>query len=128
MKAHDNFYLLLGVSYGADAQHIRKCYRRLAKLCHPDKTGDQTDEFYKLKEAMDTLIEGKFAYDQTTFASSLVPLDFSAVVEERGDGFAVCVSWGLPVEMRETKPRFALLVRSDGFLRFACPCVLFFVK
>lgn len=122
----DNYYLVLGLSYSeaSDAKAVHKSYRRLAKLCHPDKQADGASvpsEFYKLKEAMDTLTERRFQYDQVTFASCLVPLDLKALVEERGDGFAVCVSWSPPIEM--TKPRFRLMVRSESFLRFGLCCL-----
>jgi molecular chaperone DnaJ len=64
-----NHYELLGVSQDASVDDIRKAYRKLAKLYHPDKTGGDTKAEDKLKEinsAYDVLknAEKRNEYDQ----------------------------------------------------------------
>ena len=57
-------YQTLGVSPQADAQEIKKAYRRLAGKHHPDKGGDET-RFKQINEAYETLSDPKKreAYD-----------------------------------------------------------------
>ncbi len=116
---HDNLFLLFGVSYTShlDSVQLQKNYRRLARLCHPDKKGTSADEFIKLKEGLETLLERRLTYVQTAFSTSDVPEKLEARLEEREDGWAVCVSWGAPAHV-QYKPRYALLVRAEGFLRW----------
>lgn len=49
-----DYYQLLGVSRDADANTIKKAYRKLASKHHPDKGGD-AEEFKKIQTAYDTL-------------------------------------------------------------------------
>ena len=64
-----NFYQLLGLRYGASAQEIRRAYRDLSKLYHPDTTELEsaitTVKFQSLNEAYATLSnpEKRLAYD-----------------------------------------------------------------
>ena len=47
---------LLGLRRGYDAKTLESCYRKRARSCHPDKTGDMSDDsFRRLKEAFDLL-------------------------------------------------------------------------
>ena len=67
--AKRDYYEVLGVSKGADAEEIRKSYRKLAVKYHPDKNpGDHTaeDRFKELGEAYEILSEPqkRAAYDQ----------------------------------------------------------------
>jgi len=51
-----DFYIILGITKGADLNQIKRAYRRIAKQSHPDLTHTpSTDEFLEIKEAYDTL-------------------------------------------------------------------------
>lgn len=53
-------YLLLEVPHTATIEDIKKAYRRLAKMWHPDKNGESTEAgemFKKVKAAYDCLID-----------------------------------------------------------------------
>jgi len=53
-------YSTLEVPHDATIQDIKKAYRRLAKLWHPDKNGgslDTADMFRKVKAAYDCLVD-----------------------------------------------------------------------
>lgn len=52
-----DYYIVLGVSRGADLQKIKKAYRQVAKKYHPDFSGSPltTDKFLEVKEAYETL-------------------------------------------------------------------------
>ena len=54
-----NYYTLLGVAPNASAQDIRRAYRDLSKLYHPDTTELESDvatvKFQALNEAYATL-------------------------------------------------------------------------
>lgn len=57
-----DYYSILEISPQAGADAIRKAYRRLAKLYHPDKTGNDPDaalRFKEVQEAYETLINPK---------------------------------------------------------------------
>jgi DnaJ-class molecular chaperone len=57
-----DYYKTLGVSKDADADEIRKAYRRLARKHHPDlNPGDKAaeDRFKTVQEAYDVLSEPK---------------------------------------------------------------------
>src|SRR5262245_59003997 len=69
-----DFYETLGVERGANAEEIRKAYRRLARKHHPDlNPGDKAsaDKFKQVKEAYDVLSDAtkKQMYDQVGFYS-----------------------------------------------------------
>ena len=69
-----DYYKTLGVSKEADADEIRKAYRRLARKHHPDlNPGDKAaeDRFKTVQEAYDILSEPKKKqmYDQYGFYS-----------------------------------------------------------
>src|SRR5450755_4016022 len=69
-----DYYKTLGVSKDADADEIRKAYRRLARKHHPDlNPGDKAaeDRFKTVQEAYDILSDTKkkTMYDQYGFYS-----------------------------------------------------------
>jgi molecular chaperone DnaJ len=62
-----DYYLVLGVSRGADLNKIKKAYRSVVKKYHPDVSNeeDSSARFMEIKEAYDTLSdhEKKNKYD-----------------------------------------------------------------
>src|SRR5262252_6984826 len=69
-----DYYEALGESRNADAEEIRKAYRKLARKHHPDlNPGDKAaeDRFKRVQEAYDVLSEPKKKqmYDQVGFYS-----------------------------------------------------------
>lgn len=66
-----SYYELLGVAKDADAKTIRRAFRRLSKLHHPDQGGDAA-MFQRLREAYSVLMdeEQRFAYDALGFTAS----------------------------------------------------------
>ncbi|MFZ0595205.1 MAG: molecular chaperone DnaJ [Bryobacteraceae bacterium] len=74
----EDYYHTLGVAKGANADDIRKAYRRLARKHHPDlNPGDKAAEerFKKVQEAYDILSDDKKRqmYDQYGFYSENLP-------------------------------------------------------
>jgi molecular chaperone DnaJ len=73
-----DYYEALGIQKSADADEIRKAYRKLARKFHPDlNPGDKAAEerFKKVQEAYDILSDEnkKKVYDQYGFYSEHVP-------------------------------------------------------
>ncbi len=73
-----DYYETLGVGRTADAEEIRKAYRRLARKHHPDlNPGDKAaeDRFKKVQEAYDILSDEskRKVYDQYGFYSDNIP-------------------------------------------------------
>src|SRR5438270_4930898 len=72
--AQNDYYKTLGIDRDADAEEIRKAYRKLARKHHPDlNPGDKSaeDRFKRVQEAYDVLSEPKKKqmYDQVGFYS-----------------------------------------------------------
>ena len=66
----DNFYNILEVPETATVDEIKKAYRRLSLIHHPDKNNNSTEsasKFQKIREAYETLgdIDKKKEYDMT---------------------------------------------------------------
>ncbi len=63
-----DYYQILGVTYSASQQEIKRAYRKLAVMYHPDKNRDPAAEniFKKINEAYDILSDPlkKSRYDQ----------------------------------------------------------------
>ena len=78
MPAKQDYYEALGVERSADADAVRKAYRRLARKYHPDlNPGDKAAEerFKKVQEAYDILSDEnkRKVYDQYGFYSDNIP-------------------------------------------------------
>ncbi|KAF2455978.1 DnaJ domain-containing protein, partial [Lineolata rhizophorae] len=60
--SHDP-YATLGIDKDAPSSAVKTAYRKLALTCHPDKVLDpqlkaeKTDQFHKIQEAYDILID-----------------------------------------------------------------------
>lgn len=61
-----DYYEILGVSKDASADEIKKAFRRLAVLHHPDKEGGNEEKFKEINEAYEVLkdAEKRKRYDQ----------------------------------------------------------------
>ena len=57
----ENLYLILQVAQDADQDTIKKAYRRLAKLYHPDRHRDATDA--EVERAQELFRQVKQAYE-----------------------------------------------------------------
>jgi curved DNA-binding protein len=86
-----DYYNILGIPKTADAEEIKKAYRRLAAKHHPDRGGD-TAEFQKVEEAYRTLSDPqtRAEYDnphpQFSFNSSNFNQDFADIFGNFGFG------------------------------------------
>ena len=65
-----DYYKLLGLSKTASKKDIRRAYRRLSKLYHPDAGGNDASMFIRITEAYETLFddEKRFLYDTIGFS------------------------------------------------------------
>src|SRR5579859_4849707 len=63
-----DYYEILGVTRGADADEVKRAYRKLARKYHPDvsKEKNAEDKFKEVQEAYEVLrdAEKRAAYDQ----------------------------------------------------------------
>ena len=63
-----DYYIVLGVSRGADANRIKKAYRTVAKRYHPDvsHSSESKRKFQEIREAYETLSDegARRKYDQ----------------------------------------------------------------
>ena len=50
-----NYYVILGVSSDASQDEIKSAYRREAKRCHPDRSGEGSEPFLDIREAYEVL-------------------------------------------------------------------------
>ncbi|HEY3738699.1 MAG TPA: molecular chaperone DnaJ [Bryobacteraceae bacterium] len=87
-----DYYETLGVARSADAEEIRKSYRRLARKYHPDvNPGDKAAEerFKSVQEAYDVLSdeEKRKTYDQYGFYSPNIPPNGAGGGASGGPGF-----------------------------------------
>ncbi|GEM_PF-6119220 len=52
-----SYYAILGVKRDASSEDVHRAYRRLAGICHPDKTGGVRMLFDLIQEAHDELMD-----------------------------------------------------------------------
>lgn len=81
---HD-FYVVLGVSKDADLQQIRRAYRRLVKLYHPDVAGAQVEKFLEIRKAYEALSdeESRSSHDRELSEGRPAPPAEPLVVHRR---------------------------------------------
>ncbi|GAB1609052.1 dnaJ homolog subfamily C member 16-like [Argonauta hians] len=84
----EDLYDVLGVSRHASSQEIKKAYKNLARIWHPDKNRDPdaTDKFMKINEAYETLADTdkRSLYDRHGYSAAQEPPPGN----QRGPGFA----------------------------------------
>lgn len=57
MVTHEAAYAILGLEAGASSDAVKKAFRRLAKVLHPDHASDEyAPDFRRLKEAHDVAL------------------------------------------------------------------------
>lgn len=64
-----DYYKILGVSKDSDESTIKKAYRKLAIIHHPDKNRDDegaAERFKDIGEAYETLSDPQYVFDETT--------------------------------------------------------------
>ncbi|XP_014787454.1 dnaJ homolog subfamily C member 16 [Octopus bimaculoides] len=87
VRSTEDLYDVLGVSRFASSQEIKKAYKNLAKIWHPDKNNDPdaTDKFMKINEAYETLADNdkRSMYDRHGYSAAHEPPPGS----QRGAGF-----------------------------------------
>ena len=54
-ERREDLYFILGVSVGASREVVRRAYKRMAKLHHPDVSPESADKFLQIKAAYDAL-------------------------------------------------------------------------
>jgi preprotein translocase subunit Sec63 len=97
-----DYYEILGVDYGADLKEIRKKYKELAKIWHPDKNlncKNCHEKFSQISKAYEILSDGakKDEYDtkggKSNFKSShiLTVKNYHHLVEESNDYWVILV-------------------------------------
>lgn len=61
-----NYYLVLGIASDATEDEIKSAYRREAKRCHPDRSGEDSEPFLTVHEAYEVLVDPhrRRAYDR----------------------------------------------------------------
>ena len=86
--AGKDYYEILGVSKGADADEIKSAYRRLAKKYHPDlnKTPEAAEKFKEINEAYEVLGDEKKRANYDQFGSADGP-QFQGGASGFGDFF-----------------------------------------
>jgi DnaJ-class molecular chaperone len=71
----DDYYTILGVDKKSDITEIKKAYRKLALMWHPDKNNspEAVDKFKKISEAYDTLSDSDKRKNYDTFGKQNMP-------------------------------------------------------
>jgi molecular chaperone DnaJ len=80
MEKRKDYYGILGVARDASPATIKRAFRRLAKLCHPDVSPGSPDDFKELQAAYETLADAdrRRRYDEALHrAERFEPLSWS---------------------------------------------------
>lgn len=59
-----DYYVILGLKYGASKDEIKKAFHRLAHIHHPDKNGGDDKKFKEINNAYQELIKGNIPQPQ----------------------------------------------------------------
>ncbi len=68
-KRWRNYYDVLGVTANASTDEIKKAYRKLSTVKHPDR-GGTTEEFQELQAAFDTLKDDQYRKEYNNFLNA----------------------------------------------------------
>jgi curved DNA-binding protein len=89
-----NYYQTLGVEQTASPEEIKRAYRKLASLYHPDKEGGSKTKFQEVEEAYRTLSDDqkRAQYDNPGMGGSFgfhpgAPFDFETIFNVFGTRF-----------------------------------------
>lgn len=97
----DNYYQILGVSPNADAETIKKTYRKLSRKYHPDVNPKEEEKFKKINQAYDVLSNDKKRsnYDLQYAFRNNMPFGhgFNIGNMHGGQGFSVNVKFRNPL-------------------------------
>jgi DnaJ-class molecular chaperone len=95
-----SLYDILGIQRSADANEIKKAYRKLAMEHHPDKGGD-TEKFKEIQKANEILSDERrrSIYDQTGQESNEAMQDFSDGIPFGGGGMPFNMGGGVPFDI-----------------------------
>lgn len=71
-----DYYLVLGISRGADLNKIKKAYRTIVKRYHPDVSSEKEsrERFLEIKEAYDTLSDQQKKLDYDNSLDNIEPV------------------------------------------------------
>jgi molecular chaperone DnaJ len=119
----DDYYALLGVPTGADAEELRKAWRQLALQWHPDRAGDAaTARFQQLSAAYAVLSDpvARAAYDRRRRAAE--PADDGASAGASAPSPAATASPPRPAQAARRQAPAVMLSRLSGPIGslFAC--------
>lgn len=116
-----DYYSILGVARGADADEIKRAYRRLAGQHHPDREGGDKAKFQQIQEAYATLSDNqkRAQYDSPQsqgfhfeFGGQPGGFDFDSIFSMFGQRF----QQGHPAHAQQARPtqtRISLWVRLE---------------
>ena len=85
----ENYYSLLGISYNASAQDVKRAFREKAKLIHPDIAGDSAEaNMRKLLTAYEVLSDQERRYEYDRIYRKLIQkvgFDYRKFLQDQDD-------------------------------------------